>query len=139
MIIMTTTKTSNAPAPAQTARQAQEATDARLAAMAAPVGGKGLVPATMRLTVSKDAHTNKHLVPKQCQLVLNYLTALGGSATIAEVNQLAERAKGAQAWGRNDGQPYEQSPQKIIGHYMAKLTGSADWSKSKGKVKLLSA
>jgi hypothetical protein len=93
----------------------------------------------MRLTVSKDALTNSALLPKQCQLVLNYLTALGGSATIAEVNQLAERAKGAQAWGRNDGQPYEQSPQKIIGHYMAKLTGSADWSKSKGKVKLLSA
>ena len=136
---MTTTKTSNAPAPAQTARQAQDSVEARLAAMAAPVGGKGLMPATMRLTVSKDALINKHLVPKQCQLVLNYLTALGGSATIAEVNQLAERAKGAQAWGRNDGKPYEQSPQKIIGHYMAKLTGSAEWSKSKGKVRVLTA
>jgi len=107
--------------------------------MAAPVGGKGLIPANMRLTVSKDALTNSALLPKQCQLVLNYLTALGGSATIAEVNQLAERAKGAQAWGRNDGQPYEQSPQKIIGHYMAKLIGSAEWSKSKGKVRVLTA
>ena len=134
---MNTTKTSNAPA--QTARQAQEATDARLAAMAAPVGGKGLVPATMRLTVSKDAHTNKHLVPKQCQLVLNYLTALGGSATIAEVNKVAESATGAQAWERYAGKPYEQSPQKIIGHYMAYLTGSAEWSKSKGKVRVLTA
>jgi hypothetical protein len=139
MIIMTTSKTSNAPAPAQTARQAQGSIDAILADMAAPGNGKGLVPATMRLTVSKDALTNSALLPKQCQLVLNYLTALGGSATIAEVNQLAERAKGAQAWGRNDGQPYEQSPQKIIGHYMAKLTGSAEWSKSKGKVRVLTA
>ena len=136
---MTTSKTSNAPAPAQTARQAQGSIDAILADMAAPGNGKGLVPATMRLTVSKDALTNSALLPKQCQLVLNYLTALGGSATIAEVNQLAERAKGAQAWGRNDGQPYEQSPQKIIGHYMAKLTGSAEWSKSKGKVRVLTA
>ena len=136
---MTTSKTSNAPAPAQTARQAQGSIDAILADMAAPGNGKGLVPATMRLTVSKDALTNSALLPKQCQLVLNYLTALGGSATIAEVNKVAESAKGAQAWGRNDGKPYEQSPQKIIGHYMAKLTGSAEWSKSKGKVRVLTA
>ena len=123
----------------QSTADAITAIEKRLAEMAAPVGGKGLIPITLRLTVSKDAHTNKHLMPKQCQLVINYLTALGGSATIAEINKLAEVAKGAQAWGRNDGQPYEQTPQKIIGHYMAKLTGSADWSKSKGRVKALSA
>ena len=124
---MSTTKTE------VTGRQAAEAIDARLEAMAAPVGGKGLLPLTMRLTLNKDALGNAAILPKQVQLII------GGSATIAEVNKLADRAKGAQAWGRSDGQPYEQSANKVIAHYMARLNGSAEWSKSKGKVTVLTA
>ena len=122
----------------QSTADAMAAIEKRLAEMAAPVGGKGLIPINLRLTVV-DGAIDRAMLPKQVQLVMNYIDALGGTATIADVNKVAEVAKGAQAWGRNDGQPYEQTPQKIIGHYMAKLTGSADWSKSKGRVKALSA
>ena len=130
---MSTTKTE------VTGRQAAEAIDARLEAMAAPKNGSGSISVNVRLTLNKDALGNAAILPKQVQLIINYLTALGGSATIAEVNKLADRAKGAQAWGRSDGQPYEQSANKVIAHYMARLNGSAEWSKSKGKVTVLTA
>ena len=130
---MSTTKTE------VTGRQAAEAIDARLEAMAAPKNGSGSISVNVRLTLNKDALGNAAILPKQCQLVVNYLTALGGSATVAEINKLADRAKGAQAWALDSGQPYEQTPQKIISHYMPKLNGSAVWSKSKGKVTILTA
>ena len=113
------------------------AIEKRLAEMTAPVGGKGLIPVNLRLTVV-DGAIDRAMLPKQVQLVMNYIDALGGTATIADVNKLAEVAKGAQAWGRNDGQPYEQTPQKIIGHYMSRIVGDVEWSKSKGKAAVLS-
>tara|TARA_R110002126_G_scaffold58378_2_gene154131 strand:- start:45 stop:413 length:369 start_codon:yes stop_codon:yes gene_type:complete len=104
---------------------------ARLDEAKAPVGGSACsISVDLKVTLIEGVDTSN--LPKQVQLIANYLTALGGTATVRDINELGQHASGSQIWGRADGTPYEQSPQRVLAHYFNKCNGSVAWTPSKG-------
>ena len=104
---------------------------ARLEEAKAPVGGSSnSISVDLKVTLIDGVDTTN--LPKQVQLIANYIQALGGTTTVRDINDLGSIAKGAQAWARADGTPYEQSPQRVLAHYFDKCNGSVAWTPSKG-------
>lgn len=102
-----------------------------LAKAKAPKGGTSCA-ISVDLKVSLIDGVDTSNLPKQVQLITNYISALGGTATVHDINELGTLATGLQAWARNDGTPYDQSPQRVLAHYFNKCTGAVEWSPSKG-------
>ena len=104
---------------------------ARLEEAKAPVGGSSnSISVDLKVTLIDGVDTTN--LPKQVQLIANYIQALGGTTTVRDINDLGSIAKGAQAWARADGTPYEQSPQRVLAHYFNKCNDSVAWTPSKG-------
>ena len=80
----------------------------------------------MVLTMVKDA-PNRYVRPPQVQKILNYLEALGGSATVQEIMDLSEVATGGNIWKHNDIKPYRQDVAQVIEHYERQLLGDLSW------------
>tara|TARA_R100001244_G_scaffold12700_1_gene14526 strand:+ start:133 stop:567 length:435 start_codon:yes stop_codon:yes gene_type:complete len=104
-----------------------------------PTGGRGAnVSANTKITLGLDAEADFNAMPKQVQLVLIYLSQLGGTATIGQLIEVADKEpKGANYWGTSDGQPYEQDVRKIVAHYSAKMLGNRAWSKRVGNAEVI--
>tara|TARA_R100000697_G_C5350962_1_gene171793 strand:- start:21 stop:404 length:384 start_codon:yes stop_codon:yes gene_type:complete len=96
-------------------------------------GGIGL---SQKVSIGADAQSEYENLPRQIQLVLNYIFALGGVATMKEINTYSETTTGVEFWGRGD-KAYEQSPSKITGHYSARVFGEVEYSKKLGIVEIL--
>ena len=104
---------------------------ARLEEAKAPVGGSSnSISVDLKVTLIDGVDTTN--LPKQVQLIANYIKALGGTTTVRDINELGQHASGSQMWGRADGTPYEQSPQRVLAHYFNKCNGSVAWTPSKG-------
>ena len=101
-----------------------------------PTSTGGGVNLNMKVTIGADAHAEYQNLPRQIQLVLNYVFDFGGTATMADINAFSESATGKQFWGRGDSS-YEQTPSKITSHYSAKVFGDKEWSKKLGKLEIL--
>jgi hypothetical protein len=99
----------------------------------APVGKSGGgVAQTMTLSLTDDAFDNRAVSPRQVQLVLGLLDALGGSATVKQIDDLAVISEGDLAWVTSKGEPYEQTPSKILRTYISQMKGEELWSKRHG-------
>ena len=101
-----------------------------------PTSTGGGVNLNMKVTIGADAQAEFQNLPRQIQLVLNYVYDLGGTASMAEINAFSETASGNQFWGRGDSS-YEQTPSKITAHYSPKVFGDKEWSKKLGKLEIL--
>ena len=101
-------------------------------------GTGGGVALNMSLTLTSTAASDSILAPRQVQLVIAYLEHLGGTATVQDLNNFAEKCEGVYAWNTSSGSPYEQTPQKIMAKYMRQMKGLDAWSKSKGNKPLVS-
>ena len=105
----------------------------------APVGKSGGgVAQTMTLSLTDDAFDNRAVSPRQVQLVLGLLDALGGTATVKQIDDLAVISEGDLAWVNASGVAYEQTPSKILRTYISKMKGDDAWSKRHGEVALVS-
>ena len=105
----------------------------------APVGKSGGgVAQTMTLSLTDDAFDNRAVSPRQVQLVLGLLDALGGSATVKQIDDLAVISEGDLAWVNASGVAYEQTPSKILRTYISQMKGDDAWSKRHGEVALVS-
>ena len=98
----------------------------------------GSVPLGTRLTLGSDSMDSLNC-PKQVRLVASYLFELGGSATLAELNAFAEKAEGINFWGRQEGNPYEQTVSKIVAHYFNLMVGDVAWDRKalRGKAEIV--
>tara|TARA_R110000822_G_scaffold295773_1_gene418029 strand:+ start:311 stop:748 length:438 start_codon:yes stop_codon:yes gene_type:complete len=93
-------------------------------------GGSGSVSETRVLTLVDGYKDHMSKVCRQESLVISYLEALGGSACIGELNDLASEVKeGEFKWAYASGTKYEQDPQEILKTYLGRLTGNKVWSK----------
>jgi len=101
-----------------------------------PTSTGGGVNLNMKVTIGADAQSEYQNLPRQIQLVLNYVYDLGGTATMGDINTFSESASGNQFWGRGDSS-YEQTPSKITAHYSPKVFGDKEWSKKLGKLEIL--
>tara|TARA_R110001583_G_scaffold23348_1_gene86355 strand:+ start:154 stop:525 length:372 start_codon:yes stop_codon:yes gene_type:complete len=101
-----------------------------------PTSTGGGVNLNMKVTIGADAQSEYQNLPRQIQLVLNYVYDLGGTATMGDINTFSESASGNQFWGRGDSS-YEQTPSKITAHYSPKVFGDKEWSKKLGKLEVL--
>ena len=101
-----------------------------------PTSTGGGVNLNMKVTIGADAQAEYQNLPRQIQLVLNYVFDLGGTATMGDINAFSETATGNQFWGRGDSS-YEQTPSKITAHYSSKVFGDKEWSKKLGKLEIL--
>jgi hypothetical protein len=101
-----------------------------------PTSTGGGVNLNMKVTIGADAQAEYQNLPRQIQLVLNYVYDLGGTATMGDINTFSESASGNQFWGRGDSS-YEQTPSKITAHYSPKVFGDKEWSKKLGKLEIL--
>ena len=101
-----------------------------------PTSTGGGVNLNMKVTIGADAQSEYQNLPRQIQLVLNYIYDLGGTATMGDINTFSESASGNQFWGRGDSS-YEQTPSKITAHYSPKVFGDKEWSKKLGKLEIL--
>ena len=101
-----------------------------------PTSTGGGVNLSMKVTIGADAQAEYQNLPRQVQLVLNYVYDLGGTATMGDINSFSETASGNQFWGRGDSS-YEQTPSKITAHYSPKVFGDKEWSKKLGKLEIL--
>jgi hypothetical protein len=101
-----------------------------------PTSTGGGVNLSMKVTIGADAQSEYQNLPRQIQLVLNYIYDLGGTATMGDINTFSESASGNQFWGRGDSS-YEQTPSKITAHYSPKVFGDKEWSKKLGKLEIL--
>ena len=70
----------------------------------APTGGSNSISVDLKVSLIDGVDTSN--LPKQVQLITNYISALGGTATVHDINDLGTVATGLQAWSRNDGTPY---------------------------------
>jgi len=115
-------------------KQSKEMIDvlAKLDKAKAPASGGASCSISVDLKVSLIEGVVTSNLPKQVQLITNYISACGGTCTVHELNEIGKVATGLQAWARNDGQPYEQSPQRVLAHYFNKCTGTVEWSDKKG-------
>lgn len=105
----------------------------------APIGKSGGgVAQTMTLSLTDDAFDNRAVSPRQVQLVLGLLDALGGTATVKQIDDLAVISEGDLAWVNASGVAYEQTPSKILRTYISKMKGDDAWSKRHGEVALVS-
>ena len=105
----------------------------------APVGKSGGgVAQTMTLSLTDNAFDNRAVSPRQVQLVLGLLDALGGTATVKQIDDLAVISEGDLAWVNASGVAYEQTPSKILRTYISKMKGDDAWSKRHGEVALVS-
>ena len=105
--------------------------------LTAPSMGSGSANLAMRLTLVKDIPNNRYNRPPQVQKILNYVEALGGSATVAEIMQLADVATGGNIWKRNLTTPYKQDVAQVIEHYHLRLVGSVSWIKADARADTL--
>ena len=111
----------------QEAVTAIAAAKAKLANLTAPTGGSGNL--SSRVTLIKDvSFRHRYRRPPQVQKILNYLEALGGSATIEELIDLSEVATGGNVWMKNDVEHYRQDVADVFDHYHSRLTGQISWS-----------
>tara|TARA_R100001015_G_C4507597_1_gene80245 strand:+ start:218 stop:628 length:411 start_codon:yes stop_codon:yes gene_type:complete len=101
-------------------------------------GGNGGVPLTMTLSLTDNALADFVVAPRQVQLVLGYIHDLGGTATVKQINEVAEKATGDMTWCRANGDLYDQTPQKIMCTYIKKMKGLDAWNKSNGIKPLVS-
>lgn len=101
-----------------------------------PTSTGGGLHSNMKVTIGADAQSEYQNLPRQIQLVLNYVYDLGGTATMGDINTFSESASGNQFWGRGDSS-YEQTPSKITAHYSPKVFGDKEWSKKLGKLEIL--
>lgn len=101
-----------------------------------PTSTGGGLHSNMKVTIGADAQSEYQNLPRQIQLVLNYVYDLGGTATMGDINAFSETASGNQFWGRGDSS-YEQTPSKITAHYSPKVFGDKEWSKKLGKLEIL--
>ena len=108
-----------------------------LADMLAPSMGSGSANLAMRLTLVKDIPNSRYNRPPQVQKILNYIEALGGTATVAEIMQLADVATGGNIWKRNLTTPYRQDVATVIEHYHLRLVGSVSWIKADARADTL--
>ena len=93
-----------------------------------PTSTGGGVNDNLKITLGADAPSDYSKCPKQVQLVCNYLHALGGTATMQQLNDFATSADGNQFWGRG-GNPYEQTVSKITAHYFGRMLGQEQWNR----------
>tara|TARA_R110000751_G_C13530476_1_gene453831 strand:+ start:183 stop:590 length:408 start_codon:yes stop_codon:yes gene_type:complete len=116
----------------RTDREAKaKAASAKLAGMSAPVSKSGSSLSTT-ITLITDA-PNRSSRPAQVQKILNYLEALGGSATLGDLDELSIIATGGNLWAFDAHKPYAQDVPAVIHHYIGKLRGTESWGKLKGK------
>ena len=101
-----------------------------------PTSTGGGLHSNVKVTIGADAQAEYQNLPRQIQLVLNYVYDLGGTATMGDINTFSESASGNQFWGRGDSS-YEQTPSKITAHYSPKVFGDKEWSKKLGKLEIL--
>ena len=77
-------------------------------------------------------------VTRQVRLYAGIVIELGGNASPTDIDKFAETSTGRLFWGYADGRPYEQKPSKIMfGTYFKQTTGEVEWSKTKGKLEIL--
>ena len=93
-----------------------------------PTSTGGGVNDNLKITLGADAPSDYSKCPKQVQLVCNYLHALGGTATMQQLNDFATSADGNQFWGRG-GNAYEQTVSKISAHYFSRMIGQEVWKR----------
>jgi hypothetical protein len=132
----TSTETTQAPKTMGQSRKDRDAKTAKakadLANTQAPRAGGSGSNMGMRLTLVENA-ANRYARPPQVQKILNYLEALGGSATVQEIMDLSEVATGGNVWKKNITEPYKQDVATVLEHYHAKLLGEVSWMRSEAK------
>ena len=116
------------------AKTAIAAAKAKLANLSAPVAGSGGANLGLRVSLVKDISGNRYRRPPQVQKILNYLEALGGSATLQELVDLSEVATGGNVWMKNSVDHYKQDVADVFDHYQSRLTGQISWSAKECKL-----
>tara|TARA_R110001583_G_scaffold191006_1_gene355771 strand:+ start:1324 stop:1731 length:408 start_codon:yes stop_codon:yes gene_type:complete len=108
------------------------AAKAKLANLAAPAsGGCGASPNVVITRLKFQVPVS--FLPRQVQLILGYLEALGGTATVGEVSDLGDVATGAHRWCKSSGEEYDQDTMTSLDHYAKNgmLEGNRAWTAKK--------
>jgi len=126
----------------QTVKQAInniEAAKAKMAGEVAP-GFGGSTNANLVLTLLDDVPAHKvQALPRQVQLILAYVKALGGSASVADIDTLSLTAEGGFIWGSNEIALYDQKPSVVLRTYLPAMRGEADWKRKRGTYAVIRA
>ena len=93
----------------------------------------GGVSKATRLTIEgdpvaiRDAMTAQGIKTPQIRKILGYLVALGGSATVAELDNYAVTATGQLVWGKSERDLYNQTVAKVLRTYLPAMEGVAKY------------
>ena len=106
----------------------------------------GGVSKATRLTIDgdpiaiKDAMVAQGIKTPQIHKILGYLVALGGSATVAELDKHAETATGQLVWGTSERKLYNQTVAKVLRTYLPAMEGVAKYGEDgkNGTLKVVS-
>ena len=112
----------------------------KIAPKVAPVStSTGGVSLTQKITLLVDlANFDRSVLPRQVRLILCALDGTpNGSCTMQDINKFYESSTDEFFWGYANGEPYEQSPSKISGHYIARMLGQKQWSNKLGKIPVI--
>ena len=105
----------------------------------------GRVSGNTRLTLDgdpqaiKDAMSEIRVKTPQVHKILGYVTALGNTATVAEIDVYCQTATGNLVWGYNEIDLYEQKPSKVLRTYIDMMQGLKAWGEDgkKGTLKVV--
>ena len=93
----------------------------------------GGVSKATRLTIDgdpvaiRDAMIAQGIKTPQIRKILGYLVALGGSATVAELDKYAVTATGQLVWGKSERDLYNQTVAKVLRTYLPAMEGVAKY------------
>ena len=93
----------------------------------------GGVSKATRLTIDgdpvaiRDAMIAQGIKTPQIRKILGYLVALGGSATVAELDNYAVTATGQLVWGKSERDLYNQTVAKVLRTYLPAMEGVAKY------------
>ena len=106
----------------------------------------GGVSKDTRLTIEgdpvaiRDAMIAQGIRTPQIRKILGYLVALGGSATVAELDEYAVTATGSLVWGTSERKLYNQTVAKVLRTYLPAMEGTAKYGEDgkNGTLKVVS-
>ena len=96
----------------------------------------GVISKDTRLTIEgdaiaiRDAMSAQGIKTPQIRKILGYLVALGGSATVAELDEYAVTATGSLVWGRSERDLYNQTVSKVLRTYLPAMEGTAKYGEN---------
>ena len=109
------------------------------------ISAGGRVSSHTRITLDgepqaiKDGLVEIKVRTDQVHKILGYVTELGGTATVAEIDVFCQTATGNLVWGYNEIDLYNQKPSKVLRTYIQMMQGLKPWGTdgNKGTLKVV--